>query len=559
MVYPVFKEDSIEARCLEDIKQFICICKMKDQYGEDVDMDTHAMKDEFNKCLQSITNITNEVTRVDVSLQLDGLDTKSNLDICIDNLKNAIAAILIENNKKYEDFDYSHDIGHFQSDIQRKLWILRTYVFYQLLIFATKIMKSETLFNDIYNESSTYKRVWRPEVNASELEEFKMGIFGSLTPTSDIDIGISYTGKTSGFAALAYVVAIFEDMFKIFMGKSSLQLDIEPYADMYILPNPNNDVENPYIFYLDTSEFDQNDFKQILPYVKTSILRNYVFAKLHLEHNSSIDTSTHVNNIVTDFIKNNGWKTTIDFFKSHTLSAVHKNVPINYYAFNTLFESSVELLKQNDPKTHDSTDMILSYMTKDYDISREDYYKSVEDAEKYLALNIKPKVFSGEKLSKQMIIDIMQKIGKTLTWRAESYTCGPTIMHVVRVLQANKNNPNKYKTNTPVCIYPYKDPMCSLGPYGFMMSVMEQLGYIYRFNLTYTCDVCNAITPKRSALPFNCAKCIKKYKKYNERIQNAVEYIIVKLKQKGGSRKRRSKQTLRKRGGKRHTRKPKKH
>jgi len=272
-----------------------------------------------------------------------------------------------------------------------------------------------------------------------------------------------------------------------------------------------------------------------------------------------IDTSKHVNNIVSDF-KNKGWDNTISFFKTHILSAVYKNDPTKYDVFDTLFESCVELLRQNDPETHDSTDMILSYMTKDYDISREDYYKSVKDAEEYLATQIKPKVFNNEVLSKQMIIDIMQKIGKTLTWRAESYTCGPTIMHVVRVLQANKNNPNKYKTTSPVCIYPYKDPMCSLGPYGFMMSVMEQLGYIYRFNLTYTCDECNVITSKkRGALSPNCAKCIKKYTKYNERIQNAVEYIIVKLKPKGGSKKRRSKQTHRKRGGKRHTRKPKKH
>ena len=567
MVYPVFEEKSIQARCLEDIKQFICICQMKDKYGEYVDMETDDMKDEFNNCLKSITDITPELTGVNASLQLDGLDTKSDLDTCINKLKNAIIEILGDN-IKYEVFDYSHDIASLDSDKQRKLWILRTYVFYQLLIFATIIMKSETLFKEIYNTSeSKYKRVWRSDVTENELLDFKMGIFGSLTPTSDIDIGISYTGKTGGFSALAYVVAIFEDMFKIFMKKSSLQLDIEPYADMYILPNPNNDLENPYIFYLDTSKFDQDDFKQILPYVKTSILRNYVFAKLQLEHDSMIDTTTHVNNIVTDF-KNKGWDNTISFFKTHILSAGYKNDATKYYVFNRLFDSSVELLKQNDPIDHDSTDMILSYMSKDYDTSREKYYKSVEDAENYLATEIKPKVlFNNEVLTKQMIINIMQKIGKTLTWRAESYTCGPTIMHVVRVLQANKNNPNKYKTNTPTCIYPKTDPMCALGPYGFIMSVMEQLGYIYRFNLTYKCDMCNQ-KKTRTAITKDCAKCIKKYTKYNERIQNAVEYIREPVIRNGGSRttkKQKSKQTRHKRrdkqcdkhGGKRKTRKSK--
>lgn len=567
MVYPVFEEKSIAARCLEDIKQFIC----KDTYGEGVDMESDAMKkNEFNDCFTTITDITPALTGVNASLQLDGLDTKSNLDTCIETLKMGIITILKENNIEYESFDYSHDIASFDSDKQRKLWILRTYVFYQLLIFATKIMKSETLFEEIYTSESKYKRVWRPDVTENELQEFKMGIFGSLTPTSDIDIGISYTGKTSEFAALDYVVAIFEDMFKIFMEKSSLQLDIEPYADMYILPNPNeSDSANPYIFYLDTSEFDIDDFKQILPYVKTSILRNYVFAKLQLEHDSKIDTLSHVNKIVGDFLKNKGWETTTDFFKSHTSSAVYKNDATKYYVFNNLFNSSVELLKQNDPKDHDSSTMILSYMSKDYDTSREEYYRFVKDAEEYLATNIKPKVFNNEVLSKQMILDIMQKIGKTLTWRAESYTCGPTIMHVVRVLQANKNNPNKYKTNSPVCIYPQKDPMCALGPYGFMMSVMEQLGYIYRFNLTYKCYACNQ-QRQRTAITKDCAKCIKKYTKYNERIQNALEYITepVKVFRKGGSRnvkKQQPKQTRHKRrgkqgdkhGGKRKTRKSK--
>ena len=552
MVYPIFEEESISQRCNDDILQFICICKMKDQYGEGVDMDKPSMKSDFNTCLKSNIVISSESTKVNASLQTQELDTKSNLVACIDKLKNGIVAVLAENNKNYKEFDYSHDIVYFTPESQRKLWILRTYVFYQLLIFATKIMKSKTLFDEIYT-ASTYKRVWRSDVTENELRDFKMGIFGSLTPTSDIDIGISYTGKTGGFAALAYVVSLFEDMFKIFMEKSSLQLDIEPYADMYILPNPKDDIENPYIFYLDTSEFDENDFKQILPYVKTSILRNYVFAKLQLEHDSIIDTAKHVNNIVSDF-KNKGWDNTISFFKTHILSAVYKNDPTKYYVFNTLFDKSVNMIQKNDPTIHNSIEMILSYMKKDYDSSREEYYTFVEDAEKYLALNIKPKIFNGEKLSKQMIIDIMQKIGKTLTWRAESYTCGPTIMHVVRVLQANKNNPNKYKTIAPVCIYPYKDPMCSLGPYGFMMSVMEQLGYIYRFNLTYHCDVCSK-SNQRGALSTECAKCIKKYTKYNERIQNAVEYITepVKLERRGGKRsvKKQSIQTRRKRGGKR--------
>jgi hypothetical protein len=46
----------------------------------------------------------------------------------------------------------------------------------------------------------------------------------------------------------------------------------------------------------------------------------------------------------------------------------------------------------------------------------------------------------------------MQKISHALVFRAESYTCAPTIMHVVRILQLDKLKKQldpKYETITP--------------------------------------------------------------------------------------------------------------
>jgi hypothetical protein len=43
MVYPVFEEKSIEARCLEDIKKFHCICTVKLSFpNKDIDNDIEA-------------------------------------------------------------------------------------------------------------------------------------------------------------------------------------------------------------------------------------------------------------------------------------------------------------------------------------------------------------------------------------------------------------------------------------------------------------------------------------------------------------------------------------
>jgi predicted nucleotidyltransferase len=75
-------------------------------------------------------------------------------------------------------------------------------------------MNNESLFNDVYSKNSQIvpTRIFRGDVKP-ELENYKMGIFGSLTPTSDIDIGVQYSGEIIGLIGLSYIVSIFEDLF----------------------------------------------------------------------------------------------------------------------------------------------------------------------------------------------------------------------------------------------------------------------------------------------------------------------------------------------------------
>jgi len=110
----------------------------------------------------------------------------------------------------------------------------------------------------------------------------------------------------------------------------------------------------------------------------------------------------------------------------------------------------------------------------------------------------------------------MKNIAHALVYRAESYTCAPTVMHVVRVLQANKDNPNKYVNLQPgYCLTnKFTDAYCNIGIFGYLMSMYEQLGYIYRFHLNY-CETND----------YNEIKCDKKYEKYNYRFKHAIDSI----------------------------------
>lgn len=120
----------------------------------------------------------------------------------------------------------------------------------------------------------------------------------------------------------------------------------------------------------------------------------------------------------------------------------------------------------------------------------------------------------------------MGKIGKALTYRDESYNCAPTVIHVVRMLQENSTKMDKYKTDIPeqYCgdLQPHKlsDPYCAMGKYGYILSIIEQIGYMYRFNSIY-CD--------NNSKTYSEDICKKKIEKYNERLQNAILFFFNKL------------------------------
>ncbi len=465
MVYPILRVDSLKARCANDIDIFV--------------------KNVLGGHSNSIESVMYELYPNEGEVSYD---TLMNFMLYPLELFNSV---LQQKSKTMKTFDYAHDILHFDEQDRNKLWIMRTLLCYQMMIFGTLLMTDETLHNEVYSKITLFTRLFRTDVTA-ELESFKLGIFGSITPTSDIDIGIQYSGFTSKFTALDYVVATMEDMFIYFLGiDSTLQLDIEYYADMMTLPNPDtNNEKHPDFFYLDTSSFTEDDFTQMLPYAYASIYRNYVTAKKDLG------------------ITENNSKNIDD------LSA-------RIQAYDPRFVIDTDAMRQ-------AKGMVQAYMKMPYANAREEYYKLVNAAEVKVA-EIRDIIGrnSYDELTNPLILQSMIDIARSLIFRAESYVCAPTVMHVVRVLQATNSSQLKYPVLYPeYCRVSSRkmkllNPECEIGKYGYELSKLEQIGYIIRFKMTY----CDPLTSNHNHNQGRKEKCIKKQGKYTKRLLNADERI----------------------------------
>jgi hypothetical protein len=113
--------------------------------------------------------------------------------------------------------------------------------------------------------------------------------------------------------------------------------------------------------------------------------------------------------------------------------------------------------------------------------------------------------------SKNEILCTMMKISKSLIFRAESYTCTPTVIHVVRILQANKEHPLKYPTLSPgFCGINKKKAVFSIGKVGYILSMLEQIGNMIRYDTRY-CKTQHNI-------------CIIKKEKYIIRYNSAINF-----------------------------------
>ena len=417
----------------------------------------------------------------------------------------------------FETFDYPHTIKTFDDATQKQLWCLRTLLFYQLLLNATEMMNNKVLFNAVY-QGTGINRTFRLDV-VPDLKNYKLGIFGSITPASDIDIGIQYSGFNE-LIGLSYVVSVFEDSFLIFTGgKNSLMFDIETYGDLVTFPDVRDKqlaestggpecVNVHDVFPFDISAFNYDNFISVLPPVFAGILRNYVIAK---KTTLGADAVANISELVNQFDIDDFLKVTAEKTGTNMFDFLKKEVPSD--AQGEIQEKLTNVLAQ-------AKDITIKYMSSSYADSREEYYNLVQTAEESL-LNAKKQYFNTETVNmpNDELVNAVKNVSNALVFREESYTNPATVMHVVRVLQANAANPTKYASIEPSYCKTgtnhWTDAYCNIGQYGYLISMFEQLGYIYRFHITY----CVSDPPGH----YDAEKCAAKTKKYMDRFKNAMQ------------------------------------
>ena len=481
-VYPVLETESLNERCQKDIAQF---------------MSEQGIQENPNP--QEL---------------LTAFSTKQEIQAKIEQLKPKFGEGV--------DVKYVDAISHVEDPAKKQqLWIARTYLVYQLLIVLTLSLQTKGLYDDIFLSEATkgilasldlgdatmFMDDFRQDV-ALLLQFIKLGIFGSLTPTSDIDIGFQYSGLSGVYTpCLAYIVSRFEMLFLIFTRKTCLDFDVESYADMITVPNPDpaTQLASPDLFYLDTGKLtweDPSTQPRLLPIAFNSIVRNVMIGL-------GIEQEFNLSGVISQFE---------DGDTPPELTRLKED-----QAANTVFETS----KQT----------ISAFLSKPYNEQIQAYYVAVNDAEqlKVTTLRGKTTIAQLRELTNENIINLIFAIGQALTLRMESYTCSPTVLHVVRVLQAEaqikakeaasassgagsavERFTGKYVTTTPsdICDLEQKlaTPKCIVGKTGFILSALEQIGYMYRFHKTY-CE--------GGAHP-DTAKCKKKMDKYKIRLDHAI-------------------------------------
>jgi hypothetical protein len=434
--------------------------------------------------------------------------------------------------KRLDDKDYVSEISHMQPELQKKLWIARTYLFYQLLIYATAAMKFKSIYDRICSELSTYsnnRSIFSFRLDISRiLHLINLGIFGSLNATSDIDVGISAGFDTTTMAEpiMSYIVCVIEHMFFIFTGKSSLKWDIEAYGDLLTLPNTNPVTKNtnPDIFYLDTSQFTQEHFKQILQPVISGMLRNILLG--YIDHGKTVEKAAEqiTESSLLNLLENNEAMLR-DRIKQSLLNSSNKNKSIEGKLI-TIIQYLLSYKNILDDIFNDSAmftrakNDAVTFLSKAYDTKTKDsllgYYTRLYDAEKtQMVLLLKAKSAKSNMLEVNDIAQILSLYEQAAVWKMENYISAPTVEHVVRILQASKNSLSKYATTTPTvyCANKQKttEPYCIIGKYGYIISILEQIGYIIRFNNMYCIGNHQ-----------NVNKCKKKLGKYIPRMKDAI-------------------------------------
>jgi hypothetical protein len=492
-VYPVLKIDSLKTRLKFDLNKF------QEVYNSD-DIKKYIKEKEIAYNNQDFYN---DKMISDINDKIDAPIAQIQTDMKL-------------NNTYVEDINGRED--------KAKLWVLRTFLFYYLMMNVCLMCQNKNIFDYAYHNTQQIKNIPIFRDLSFEIQNIRLGIFGSMTPTSDIDVGVQYIGTDRKTPFLAYVLQLIEDAFIIYTGKSTLDYDIEPYADLYLYCSPKNGLN---YFYLSTNtELDHKQYKKLLSLACASIARSY----FHSDFETKTDIKYYKKDIPDTL------KEYVNHLETH-INDLIKNDKNLQQLFNT---SDIKIRIQNELETLNSPFQIgiqnaYNYMNISYEAKRTMYYTKVEIAQKKVLDIFKilddievNELTNSCALNQNVVVDTILLIGDTLLYREESYTCTATITHVVRTIQDKPIASNKYATE---CVS--ENPYAVLGKEGYMLSILEQLGNLIRFYKKYCVK------------NWNDEKCSKKREKYMLRLLDANQNIEDLARNTNQKRKRKTKKRRR--------------
>jgi hypothetical protein len=426
--------------------------------------------------------------------------------------------------------DYVHTISKCDENTQQILWIARTYLLYQLFIYACAMCTHKKLYDTIcipyYKNDAQYslstKSIFLFRSNLIRLLDcIGLSNFGSMNATSDIDIGIDYYCNKNKIPSneppLTYIIACMDAMFFIFTNKSSLAYDIEIYGNLLTLRNNDkyskSSIHQDY-FYLDTSQFGYEDFKHVLQPIITGMLRNVILGYIDV----GITTESHIKRkLVTDFGKNTSLYSLLTYA---TTILTKYNVNIDEYVIK---DSTLIDICSDTTMFNDALKDALLYLLLDRTNRKKAsllYYTSFYHAEKKQMKILKNVDYNIDLITTKDIVSIISSWSTSSIYKMENYVSSSTIMHVVRLLQEQKNKLHKYDSVTPGQYCKRKirqlEPYCIIGHYGYIISLLEQIGYLIRFNNVYCI---------KGTDTYYKAKCEKKIGKYMKRIIDALKRL----------------------------------
>jgi len=319
-------------------------------------------------------------------------------------------------------------------------------------------------------------------------ELIELGIFGSESASSDIDIGVSYKQgvdlSNDATIPLSKVVRCFENYF-VKLGYTSLDIDVEMYADYLI--SPVNGM--PFI------QMNETMYRSGIPYVLSGVLKNIVQAKY--DKYMSCDVRRNLKSMVNkNCFKHHGENIEISKGFLNDIDLLSEMSKLSNLKVLRPYRAIILNLLRLVPKYEKKAKNILfEYLKLNYHDAVDKYYKLLDKAHTQCMAYMKHRTPSS--LNK-----LNEYISHALVFRAESYVNATTVYHIVYRTQAKPTKEESARLHSLI------------GKQGYHLSFIEQFGYLTRFYIQYSCEVRNCEHEE---------KLMRKYKKYTGRLISAIQ------------------------------------